>query len=255
MLSIYKTVGVSPNHAICSQAAILAMALVNVLWLLLLLAYEIPSIAADDEAIIADKVVSNLQMLQSVIETANTTLLSMKKVQSNLLETTAAILKKNERDISIKVADIRKNVTQLRVKRKKSVIDQCIFDVQPLEVLVEAISGEIKECITVALAENVNIITGCIVEAQAFMDLPQKVAVDLQTCGPSAKCLLELSADAVNESIEIPSKVLVLTARIQQLAYHSISSINGCALDGLIYVTQQGLSLVEDILACVAENS
>ncbi|XP_044756146.1 uncharacterized protein LOC123314832 [Coccinella septempunctata] len=231
------------------------MAILHVLCFLLLLNYVIPEgDFTPEENLIADKVVSSLHLLQSVIDTANTTLLSMKSIQSNLIISTQTVIEKNEKDISLQISALRKNVSSLRSKRSKTILDRCIDDEQPIDILVEAISDEIKQCITVALAENVNIISNCIVEAQTFMDLPTKVAADLQTCGGSKQCLLALSIDAVNESMEIPSKVLVLTARVQQLAYHALSNINGCAVNGLINVVKQGIAVVEDIVACIKMN-
>lgn len=179
----------------------------------------------------------------------------MKSIQSNLIASTQTLLDNNQKDIYRQVYALKKNITNARSKRSDHIIDVCIDEEQPMEILVEAISDEIKQCITVALAENVNIISSCIVEAQTFMDLPSKVAADLQTCGTSKQCLLALSVDAVNESMEIPSKVLVLTARVQQLAYHALSNINGCAVNGLINVVRQGISIVEDIVACVKMSS
>ncbi|XP_045469579.1 uncharacterized protein LOC123677117 [Harmonia axyridis] len=228
------------------------MATLHVLCFLLLLNYVVTGIEySSDDTIVADKVVSSLHLLKSVIDTANTTLLSMQSIQANLLISTETVVQRNERDINLQISALKKNVSNLRDKRSQTILDKCIDEQQPLEILVESISDEIKKCITVALAENVNIISNCIVEAQTFMDLPTKVAADLQTCGSSKQCLLAISVDAVNESMEIPSKVLVLTARVQQLAYHALSNINGCAVNGLINVVKQGISLVEDIVACV----
>ncbi|KAK9874656.1 hypothetical protein WA026_005479 [Henosepilachna vigintioctopunctata] len=231
------------------------MAVSTVLCFVLLFNYVVPQNAYNEEEMIADRTISNYSFLKLVISSINnTTMSSIRKLQSNLLTTTASVVQQNQNDIKLEVAALKNNFTKLHTKSTRSIIDQCIQQSQSIDIMVESISNEIRQCITVALAENVNIITGCIVEAQTFMALPQKVAADLQSCGPARECLFRLSADAVNESLEIPSKVLMLTARIQQLAYRSLASVNRCALRGLINVVKQGLSIFEDVAFCVEQN-
>lgn len=152
------------------------------------------------------------------------------------------------------MSSFKSGLDKLQSSFENNIVLDCLTEEGRFDDLLDEMANEVRECARIGAMEATNVISDSLNEAQVFMTIPEVVYNDLQACGLSASCMEKITFDAIEQSVQVPGKVVTLAGRIQEIVARTLVSVDGCSLGAMRRVGKSAIDIFEDILFCINDR-